>query len=268
MNTLKHKILLLSAAGVILLIAGCRQSEIGYYNPADNAVRFPGLISDTLYRNYSNNLFSLWFSFLSGNPMDEYADIEVPVIHMGIPPVNDIPVNVTVVQDENNAATGQYELLGGKIPAGATKGAVLLRVFNDGVLDSITRQLHLIINATTDYKCGPDDMINAVVYWNNTVTAPATTNAIRTYNFMIQSSLAYTSTSLANYSPRAHKVILAATGWQELPSYTVIYAGNLYLGYARMVDAYITDYNAAHPDDPLIHDAGGLIGTPIQARKY
>ena len=263
-----YKLLYIAVAGCLLFISGCEKSEIGYYNPEDNAVRFPGIPKDTLSNYYSNSLFSYWFSFASGNPLAEYADIEVPVIYMGIPQEKDLPVDVSVVPDELNATTGQYEIRSAVIPAGRMKGAITLRVFNAPELNTKTRQLRLVINATADYKSGPDAYINAAIYWNNSIAAPATTNAIRTYNFLIQSNLAYTSTSLANYSPNAHKAILAATGWSSLPNYTVIYAGNLYLGYAKMVEAYLAEYNASHPGAPLLHDAGALVGTPVVARKY
>jgi hypothetical protein len=201
------------------------------------------------------------------DPFAKYADVELPVIFIGIPAAKDIAVKLSIVQDDNNAATGQYELLGGYIPAGKTKGNMLLRVYNDPELGSKTRQLRLTIDATDDYKCGPEAYINAVVYWNNMLPIPTNTAFIRTYNMLIQSNLSFISTALTYYSPLAHKVILQALGWANLVNYSTLVTGNVYLGYAKILEDYITEYNATH-SEPLLHDAGGYIGQPIEARKY
>jgi len=252
-------------------MVGCQQDEIPYYSAEESALRFPGVIGgqqgDTLFRNYNNGLFSLWYSFVF-NPGAEYADIEVPIILMGLPYAKDISINVSVMPHEGNAVAGQFDLIGGSIPAGKTKGNFTIRVKNAPELDNTTRQLHLSINATQDYKCGPEEYLHAVVYWNNEIVPPTVANQIRTYNMMIAGNANFIATTLTHYSPRAHKVVLAATGWEDMPLYTVVYAGNLYIGYARKVEAYIADYNAAHPSAPLLHDAGALDGQPIQARKY
>jgi hypothetical protein len=40
------------------------------------------------------------------------------------------------------------------------------------------------------------------------------------------------------------------------------------MGWAKRIANYIADYNTAHPDAPLLHDAGALNEQPIVARSY
>ena len=110
MNKLIYKFFLLSVAGIVVLTIGCQKAEIPLYSSEESAVRFPGIggvNGDTLFRNYSNGLFTLWYSFLS-DPFVDYKDIEVPVIYMGLPSEKEITVNVAIVPNENNASSDQY----------------------------------------------------------------------------------------------------------------------------------------------------------------
>jgi hypothetical protein len=257
----------------------CEESNIPVYNSEENAVRFLAFLQDGVeYNRYDDvtKLYRAWFSF-ENKPFAEYADVSVPVIHIGIPPDKDLTLNVVVMEHENNALPGQYELLGGVIPANGVRGDIILRVYNDPALDTTSRELHITLKATGEYKLGPVDYLHAVVFWTGQVTPPSANSYIRTYNMMIVGETNFISTSLNSYSPRAHRAIVAATGWEPIettsgtqpwPAYNIIYNGDLYKGYAKKVADYIADYNAAHPDAPLLHNAGKLKGQPVQARSY
>ena len=96
-----------------------------------------------------------------------------------------------------------------------------------------------------------------------------------------------TSTSINNYSTSAHMAIVEALGWNDwgnaeihgtqanpanydnyydyLPNFNYIYSNEHYKIYAKKLDAYLKEYEAEH-GEPLLHDGGGLVGQPVQAR--
>ena len=56
--------------------------------------------------------------------------------------------------------------------------------------------------------------------------------------------------------------------WHKyLPDYRLLIAETSYSSFAAQLGEYLEEYNATH-DEPLLHDAGALIGQPIEARVY
>ena len=269
MKAFKYIAILLLAG---CLLGGCSEDKVDYYDPTYNGLRFKmdGSSESDLPGSYDTNvlLFVQSFTFRSlEDPSVAYYDLEIPLVWIGIPPVTDMSVDVRVEEHENNAAADQFEIISASIPEGNNRGSVKLRLFNSEELLTQTRELYLKIHPGENYMVGPKNYLDAHILWNATVELPAGQTRM-TYNMMIKSPVAWSSTSTAYVSAKGVSVILDATGWSELPRYGLIYVGNLYQSWARKVGDYIAKYNAEHPDDILRHDSGSLKGEPIEARTY
>lgn len=273
--------------GIILvgLFSSCGNETIPFYNDANNAVRFSynqndGYNAGILYRN---------FSFVS-NPLDEYIIYEIPVILIGNAIEKDRVVNYTIDTENSTATEGSYELMEGIIPANQSKGYIRIKLHN--VTKDDTYELRIVIQSSNDLAKGPASYIKAALSWNNSIPAPPNSYTIRTYNMLIKSTLSFSSTSLSNYSPNALKTIIAAFGWDDwdnpdahpeypagykryftqanykyLPHFSLLNIEQSYPSFASQLGKYIEEYNSTH-DTPLLHDAGTLLGKPIEARKY
>jgi len=264
------------------MISGCSKEEIPYYDSARDAVRFENnsrygydATTATLYKSYS----------FCEAPLDEYTIFSIPLGLVGNKSDKDRTVACVVDAELSTAPANLYEILDATIPADSLTGQVRVKIYNP--TDEETYTLVLRLGTSPDLEAGPAAYLKASLSWNNTIPEPSNNNVVRTYNMLIKSTLAFTSTSKANYSPAALKLIVAAFGWNDwndpaahpeypyaasyflypyLPDYRIVYAELTYASYAANLGKYIANYNLTH--EPLRHDAGGLIGQPIEARTY
>ena len=280
----------LMLVAVALMAFSCSTDEIDFYNVEENAIRFPGMTGDTYYSGYSSadGYFFGSYSFIE-NPTAEWEEYLLPVNIIGMVSDSERKIAVTVVEEGTTAPDGTYEILGGSIAAGEREGFVRIKLANAEELKSTSYQVKVKLQETADFKLGPKQFLTAVLTWNSILPAPTNNNLKRSYNMLVYSSLAFTSTSLNNYSTSAHLAIVDALGWDDwgdaevhgsqantasydncynyLPRYTWIYTGDLYKAYAKKLDEYLKAYEAEH-GEPLLHDGGGLVGQPVQARSY
>ena len=287
------RIIKLSLPVILLagLLAACENEEIGYYKEGHDAIRFP---SKELYAGEAagydggSRHFVGTLSFIE-NPFASDTIYDLPVMLIGNAAGHDRKVSYTIDQEKSTAPTGSYEVLDAVIPADSMTGYIRFRLYNAEELDDASYEVYLSLNASDEFAVGPPNYVNAYLLWNNMIPAPTNTNHIRTYNMMIRGTANFVSTSLSHYSPRALKAIVAALEWNDwddinargskynppsvgsykyLPRYSMIYSDNSYKSYALKLAHYIAAYNAAHPDAPLVHDAGAFVGQPIEARSY
>lgn len=285
-----YKSVMLVAAA--LMVVSCSTDDIETYNEQENAIRFPGASGkDTYYSGYSSadgGVYVGSYSFIK-NPMADWDEYQLPVNVIGMVSNKDRKVSVKVVEEGTTAPEDAYEILEGVIPAGEREGFVRIKIANTAELQTTSYQLKVMLQETEDFKLGPKGYLTAMLMWNNNLPAPTNSNLKRSYNMLVYSSLAFTSTSLNNYSTSAHMAIVDALGWNDwgnaevhgsqanganldnyydyLPRYTWIYTGDLYKAYAKKLDDYLKAYEAEH-GEPLLHDGGNLIGQPVQARQY
>ena len=285
-------------ASAAFLFASCEEIEIPTYGVENleelgvsienaNAVRFPGVLStDSGYTNYSaaEDLYFCTYSFLE-NPLDESTEYVIPVITIGNTSDVNRAVNVTVDAELTTAPAGSYEIVESVIPAGKGEGYIRIKIANTPELLTTNYELVLKLQPSADFKVGPADYLTAKLMWNNILPAPTVTNYKRTYNMMIAGETNFIATNLNCYSTAAHLAIVAALGWDNwgdksvhgslynsdgynyLPKYTIIYNGDKYKAYVKILEEYLAKYEAEN-GAPLLHDGGKLVGTPVQARKY
>lgn len=269
----------------------CDTDDIGYFKEGYDAVRFP---STTLYGleragyNSESQLFLAAFSFID-SPFVSDTIYHIPVMLIGNKSNVDRTISYRIDTEKSNAPADAYKILKAVIPADTTVGYIQVQLMNREELNDTTYQLFITLEGTSELNKGPKEYTTAMLSWNNAIPMPTNTNLIRSYNMLIHSSLAFTSTSTANFSPNALKAIVVALGWNDwddievhgsqyngptlenykyLPRYVWIYNDGSYKSYALKLQDYLDAYNAEHPNAPLMHDAGGLKGQLIQARSY
>ena len=168
MNKLKiSSIILVSALG--LMLGSCNKDGIDPYALENSAVYFP-----------SNNKM---YSFLD-TPEAEYADVDVRLSIIGPTANYDRAVAVEVNPEATTATADQYTILGGVVKAGATSGAVTVRVKNDkealaqgdltlGLRLLANDQFSINIDPTTSMPSGSDLVsFEASLVWSNDIKMP------------------------------------------------------------------------------------------------
>lgn len=181
-------------------------------------------------------------------------------------------------------------LMEGIIPANHNEGYIRIKLYN--VTGDKTYELRISIQSSDELEKGPSLYLNAALSWSNSIPTPPNTYTRITYNMLIQSPLSFSSSSISYYSPNALKTIIAAFNWNDwdnpdahpeypaaykryftqanykyLPHYILLNVEQSYSSFATQLGKYIEEYNSTH-DTPLLHDAGTLLGQPIEARKY
>ncbi|WP_418992498.1 DUF4843 domain-containing protein [Alistipes sp.] len=283
-NSIRIAILFILVTAAALAAGGCAKDEIMTFDTTQNAIHFP------MGNGYTeaDATFYQSFTFLE-DPMAESAVVEIPVDVLGPASPEERPVSYSIDPEKSTAPKGSYEILSATVPAGELTGFIRLKLPNLAELQDKTYQIVLLLEANEAFKLGPKNYLKAMFSWNDMLPKPTITSLIRSYNMLVAGEPSFISTSLNSYSSSAHKAIVAALGWDDwddanvhgglsnnasvgyykyLPRYNVIYNGDLYKAYAAAFGDYLEEYNAAHPDAPLLHDGGNLAGKPVEARTY
>jgi|WetSurMetagenome_2_1015567.scaffolds.fasta_scaffold00696_10 hypothetical protein len=282
-------------AGLMIVIAviaiSCQKDDINSFNDSYDAVRFPSNylnLSETNGYDINYDIFRASYSFIA-DPFDSCKVYDLPVMLIGKKKSANRTIAYTIDNNKSNAPADSYEIMEAIIPSDSLSGYIRIKLRNLEILQDSTYELYINLKTSDSLAVGPYAYTHAVLQWNNEIPAPSSSQHIRTYNMLINSSISFVSTSLANYSPNALKAIVTALGWDDwdsyaihsakynsavygsykyLPRYSVIYGDGSYKSYALKFAAYIKAYNESHPNSPLTHDAGALKGQLIEARSY
>jgi len=279
---------------IVLFFSACSKDDIDTYQESKSSVRF---LSTSLCRaeaDLGGNAYSsvdqavfVNYSFLD-NPMDSYHEYDIPVALIGKTSQEDRKIGYAI-QETSTAPEDAYEIVDAVIPADSLYGYIRVKLLNKAELGEQTYQLDLKIVGNEQLAAGPKAYLTAHLSWNNQIPEPPHNNLVRSYNLLIKGMAAPTSTSKACYSPNAMKAIVAALGWDDwddvsvhgsqantsaaykhykyLPNYAWIFIDNSYLGYQAKLNDWLKEYKEK-TGSPLLHDAGSLIGKPVEARNY
>lgn len=268
---------------ISLAIFSCQKDEIMTFDPGDSGVVFPGLGDGATYKGYNtaDKTYHVNQSFLNIPLTQETMIVDLPVRVSGDAADIDRTVAYKVVQDLTTATSGtQYNITEAKIPAGEHYGYIRFELFRDAALDNSTVKVTVELENSDDLKVGSNEYKLGSLNWTNMLPMfPVSANYVRTYNCILLSPIAKTSTSVAYYSPNAHKAILDALGWPVSfwPTYSSGLAdpttgvspmfGAYYSDlYAQKLQTYLDAYAEANNGERLRHNAGTAIGVVIQAR--
>lgn len=270
-----------------LCFASCKKEEIPYFDSQYNSVRFNATNEyDTETHIYKGN-----YSFLE-NPFDEFGEYEFPLVLVGNISSEDRIVNYTINNEKTTAPENSYEIKEALIPANSLKGSIKIRIFNtEEIQNGESYTLYIQLKESSVLGLGPKEYIEATLSWNNNIIAPPATERYvwMTYNSLIKSSLAPTSSSTTTYSSNALKTIVTALDWNDwddmtahpdmlqrptyftykyLANYRLLMLDKSYEAYAAKLADYLKKYQSEHPDLPLVHNEGSLKGQIIEARTY
>ena len=166
-------------------------------------------------------------------------------------------------QRVTTATPGEYRILGGTIPANSLTGKFEVEIINQDKLATEELKLALAITENEHFIPGLKENYTITLTWTQKLMQPTSWNTMA-INFC------------SIYSSQCYRIIIMITGHKEIVST----AGpdplnnpddrpvpdNTRIVWGIMFGNYIRDYNAAHPDAPMLHDDGAYAGTPIIPR--
>lgn len=236
---------LLWLAGVSLLVTGCKEEEVIYYEGTD------ALYFQTATQGYSFLL----------TPDEEEATISLYIQLAGQVSEEERPIALEVVQNEyTNAQAGQYRIESAVMPAGENHALVKLVMKNPAKIAGAPTTLQLELQLAENKYFVPGGFINyfrTKVYWSTEAIQPRTWSSMRLF---------FCST----YSSNVMRAIAASCGITELwvfdvdpetGDYSHSYNQAVILG--KRFGDWIREYNATH-DDVYCHDDGDMKGQPVQ----
>ncbi len=279
---MKNKTKLLLLAIAILTFAGCQKDEIMRFDLTDAGVMFPGAGDARDYKGYNaaDKTYYVNESFLNVPLTQNTYIVDLPVRVQGDSADVDRVVGYEIDAANTTALSSQYTIVDAVIPSKSHYGRIRFQLTRDASLDTSSVKVSLKLKDSDDLKVGSNEYSKGAITWTNMLPM-FTVNSFttRTYNCIILSPLVKTSTSIAYYSPNAHKAILDALNWPITywPRYSDAVAdpgtgvGPIYGAYytdfyAQKLQAYLDAYAAANGGVRLMHNAGTDKGKPIQAR--
>lgn len=279
MKTILTKIIIITA---LFLTISCSKDEIIKFDILSSGVLFPGAGDAIKYKGYNaaDQTYYLNESFINV-PLDQQKYIvDFPIKVSGDSLNFDRVVEYEIIAGETTASESQYKIVEAIIPAKKQYGRIRFELTRDIALDNSTVRVALKLKDSKDLKVGSNEYKKGVLSWSNMLPMfPATSSYVRTYNCIVLSTLSKTSTSIAFYSPNAHKAIIEALGWPVTywPTYVSGFAdpgtgtsamyGVYYTDfYAQKLKAYLDAYAQSHGGERLKHNAGTDKGKDIQPR--
>lgn len=277
----KIKSLFIIAFAVITLFS-CSKDEIISFDNEVAGVNFPGLGDGRDFKGYNSadKTYYVNESFLNVPLTENKYIIDFPVRVSGNISDKDRVVGYYIEKDSTTATEQMYRLVDAVIPAGEMYGRIRFELTRDESLDNKSVKVVFSLVDSPDLKVGSNEYKKGVLNWSNMLPMfPTSAAFIRTYNCIILSPLTKLGTSIAYYSPNAHKAILDALGWpiDFWPTFSSGLAdpttgtspmfGAYYTDfYAQKLQEYLDDYAAQNSGERLKHNAGTDNGKPIQAR--
>lgn len=250
MKKINYKIYLSAVVSFCMLFSACEKETLTQFD-SPPAVNFDIVLGQgTGFRTYTSS-----YTFLI-NPDDEHIH-EVDVSIMGVAADYDRYFNVEVVADSNTtAAPGDYEIIGGVVPAGEYKGKLKIRLFKTPELQIETKSLKVRLVDSDDFRVGNREASEFTVSWTNRAVPPAINVYVRTF-------------VIANWSTKAYSIFTQTTGRLNILAADYSSMGEAgVIALATKFGDYIKQWNLDHPNDPLIHDDGPLVGQPINPINY
>ncbi len=190
------------------------------------------------------------FSFLGKS--GAVGTVKIPVIINGFPEDRDRRFEVEVVTDTiTDAKPSDYQIETGIVHAGNVKDTLILKVNKTTELDDKVLNLYLRVKSNDEFNRGIAERQYYQVAWSNQAIMPTWGTYFRTFFSTAGSTMAYRifveTTGLTNFTATEYRLFGQA--------------GAEVLG--RKFGDYIRAWNAAHPEDRLLHDDGASKGLAI-----
>lgn len=235
----------------IFLWGACAKDDVDLYEEA------PGI--------YFNGAATT-YNFAENPEMAEvgYDTVNIPVLITGTAVDYDRNIKVRIaVEDTVTASNDMYEILEGKVLAGAYSGQIRVKINYVPLMDDSIYVTKLKLESTPDFPVIDLNQVTYHLYMTNLLSQPA--NWSRLDNFF------------GNYSNSWYRFILEAANRPSLPywsyngsedpsnpdpeRWTMNYAE--ITAYANLVREALTEYNNQHPGNPLKHEDGEYAGQNV-----
>lgn len=225
---------------LIVFVSSCTKDEIETYSVDNSAMVFQ----------------SRTVSFSMRNMTETSAEFSIPLDLIGPITDYDRPVNVQVVDSEqSNAVEGtDFNIVDASIKAGAQTGEIILNI-NALPEGAENKAIVLQILPNEYFIAGYPDLSTSTVIWSNEYVRPA--------NIKVWES--WFTFFCTGYSKNLHKVILDVFGEEieytthKRPTDAEEAQGYIFRNISwwypasRQLREYVSDYDADHPDAPLMH---------------
>jgi hypothetical protein len=233
----------LGILGIGLLFIGCEKSEPMSFQGK------PAVVFD--YQTEANSKGT--FSFLGKS--GDIGEVKVPVIINGFPEDRDRNFDIEVVTDTiTDAVASGYKIEQGVVKAGRVKDSLLVKLYKTDELETKVVNLYLRVKDNNEFERGIREKQYYQLSWSNQAIMPTWGTYFRTFFCSVGSTKAYRifveTTGLTNFVLANFRI------YQQ--------AGAEVLG--KKFGDYIRTWNAANPNDILVHDDGTSKGLPITPR--
>ena len=242
---MKKIVIIMAVLGAIAL-GGCKEEPLQPYT-AGEAICF---------YTHSFNL-----SFYGLTVEEQSSEIVKMGIHiMGFTKPYDRAVTGAVIEKGTTATPDEYRILGGMIPANTATGIFEVELMNRDKLATDELILNVALTENEHFVPGLKENYTFRLLWSQKLVEPDSWDRMRSY-------------FCAVYSSQCYKAIILATGRKQFynnrngpdpddPEHRQLTSEAMYT-YAVMFGNYIRQYNAEHPDAPMLHDDGPGMGSPI-----
>ena len=226
------------ATAALMTLASCSSDEDFFYRD-EARIR---LVGPEIWTAGSD---SLTFSFVTtpAGTTEMAMDVEAQI--MGPVADRDRTANITVVNDKTTASADIYQLPSSvTIPAGQAKASFQVVLKRSSVLETKSVRLRIAVEPSADFQKGVNEADHLTFIWNDQISKPKNWSQLEEffgvysdtkYRFMLENSGGITEFNTNTMT------------WAELQSYKIMFQNAL------------TEYNAAHPGNPLTDENGNLV---------
>lgn len=234
---------------LVLLLAGCKEENIGQYDPQNAMIEFRS--SRT---NYS-------FRAVAG---ETEQTVEIPFNIVGYPAAVERSAEFTIVADSTTAAANQYEIVSATVPAESFTGTLRIKVRNDKGGDFEDVRVYLRTASGGDFAAGPVQYRDHALYLTNKLLRPSKwTEGYLSQYLLGRYSTAYYAFIIEVTGETNFPVLSAQPGYNNGQVWTTGYTS----AFMNNLKEALREYNRTH-ETPLTHDDGPAKGYPVVVGKY
>lgn len=236
-------------AGAVFLLAGCEKEEIGEFRSGDGLYFTNAISTYNFTENYDHQLLGR-------------DTLNILVSVTGNASETDREFLVEPVKDSlYTAEDGMYELLPGVVKAHEFQGTVPVIIYYSKKLDDSVYVARIKLKGNEYF---PDENLfdkNYSVQFSNKISMPENWSRLKS--------------RFGDYSNSWYAFILRTTGLAYIPYWSSPTSTNNpdpkrywmnyndLAPYVSQVKVAWTDYNNAHPNDPMLHEDGEKKGKPV-----
>ncbi len=235
---------------LIFLLAGCKEENIGQYDPQESMIEFRSGRSE--------------FSFRFSDGLPEQV-VEIPLNIVGYPAAVERRATFAIVADSTTAAAGQYEIMDAIVPAESFTGTLRVKVINDRGADFEDVRVYLRAVSGDDFGTGPVQYRDHALYLTNKLVRPSkwTETGFISTQLLGRYSTAYYAFIIETTGETNFPILSAEPGYNNGQVWTVGYTSSL----INNIKEALREYNRTH-ETPLTHDDGAAAGYPVVVGKY